>query len=122
MSSRGNHLVLFKYLPKSIIRIDQNKWFLISINISLPTKNNFMTIDSRTTTPQTKPPDIYPQQKPPRQKPPRQNPCQSKIFVFHFLKIIMVFQVHNLLIVQWLPVWLWLNDNAMFYKTVIEKK
>ena len=38
-----------------------------------------------------------------RTTPPGQTP-QSKIFVFHFLKIFMVSQVHNLLIVQWLPV------------------
>ena len=47
-------------------------------------------------------------QKPPGQNPPRQNPPdktpQSKIFVFHFLKIFMISQVHDLLIAQWLPV------------------
>ena len=41
-----------------------------------------------------------------RTKNPRTNPPppQSKIFVFHFLKIFMVSQRHNLLIVQWLTV------------------
>ena len=47
-------------------------------------------------------------QKPPGHIPPtkplRTKASQSKIFVFHFLKIFMVSQVHNLLIVQWLPV------------------
>ena len=47
-------------------------------------------------------------QKPPDINPPTENPQtktpQSKIFVFHFLQIFMVSQVHNLLIVQWLPV------------------
>ena len=46
----------------------------------------------------TKPPDKNPQDKSPPDKNPR-----SKFFVFHFLKIFMVSQVHNLLIVQWLP-------------------
>ena len=39
-------------------------------------------------------------QKPPRHKPPTKTPWtktpHSKIFVFHFLKIFMVSQVHNL--------------------------
>ena len=34
----------------------------------------------------------------------RQKPPHSKFFVFHFLKFFMVSEVHNLLIVQWLPV------------------
>ena len=40
----------------------------------------------------------------PQDKNPLDKNFQSKIFVFHFLKIFMASQVHNLLIVQWLPV------------------
>ena len=39
-----------------------------------------------------------------RTNPPGAKTSQSKIVVFHFLKLFMVSQVHNLLIVQWLPV------------------
>ena len=49
--------------------------------------------------PQTKPPNKNPQTKTPKDKNP-----QRKIFVFHFIKVFMVSQVHNLLIVQWLQV------------------
>ena len=60
---------------------------------------------SRTKTPQTKTPRTKnPGLKPPKDKNPRTKTPQSKFFVFHFLKIFMVSQVHNLLIVQWLPV------------------
>ena len=45
------------------------------------------------------PPDINTPTKTSQDKNP-----QSKFFVFHFFKIFMVSQVHNLLIVQWLPV------------------
>ena len=66
--------------------------------------------------PRQNPPDKNPpRQKTPRQKPPRQNP-QSKFFVFHFLKI---FMVHNLLIVQWLPVGWWFLKNLLLHIHVI---
>ena len=59
---------------------------------------------SRTKTLQTKPLDINPLTKPPKTKNPRQKPPRVNFLCFIVLKIFMVSQVHNLLIVQWLPV------------------
>ena len=52
-----------------------------------------------TNTPRQNPPNKNPLTKTPRTKTP-----QRTIFVFHFIKIFMLSQVHNLLIVQWLQV------------------
>ena len=61
-------------------------------------------------------------QKTPGHIPPTKTP-QSKISVFHFLNIFIVSQVHNLLIVQWLPVlplvgW-WFLKNLLLHMHVV---
>ena len=59
---------------------------------------------SGTKTPRHIPPTKKPGQKPTKTKKPRQKSPRLKLCV-SFLKKFMVSQVHNLLIVQWLPIY-----------------